>query len=42
MKFISGEILTIDGFKKGYISFEKNKIINREKGTCPKKPIIKD
>lgn len=41
MKFISGEILTIDGFKKGYISFEENKIINREKGTCPKKPIAK-
>ena len=41
MEFVSGEILTIDGFKKGYISFEKNKIINRGSSTCPKKPIVK-
>ncbi|MCJ7572290.1 MAG: amidohydrolase family protein [Candidatus Thermoplasmatota archaeon] len=41
MEFASGEILTIDGFQKGYISFEKNKIITTEKGTCPKKPVVK-
>ncbi len=41
MEFVSGEILTIDGFQKGYISFEKNKIITTEKGTCPKKPVAK-
>jgi cytosine/adenosine deaminase-related metal-dependent hydrolase len=41
MKFASGEILTIDGFQKGYISFEKNKIITKEKGTCPKKSVAK-
>ena len=41
MNFVSGEILTINGFLNGYISFEENKIISIEKGTCPKKPIAK-
>jgi cytosine/adenosine deaminase-related metal-dependent hydrolase len=41
MQFVCGEILTTDGFQKGYINFEKNKIITMKKGTCPKKPVAK-
>ena len=40
MKYVSGEILTKDGFQKGYLSFEKNKIIEVGK-KCPCKPISK-
>ncbi len=41
MDYISGEILTIDGLKKGYISFDKGKIIEIGKGLPQKKPICK-
>ena len=41
MDFVSGEILTIDGFQKGYIGFEKNRIVENGKGISPKKPIAK-
>ncbi len=41
MQFVSGEILTVNGFQKGYISFENNKIITIEKGTPPKKSVAK-
>ncbi|MFH1014133.1 MAG: amidohydrolase family protein [Thermoplasmatota archaeon] len=41
MECVSGDILTNDGFQKGYISFEENKILAIEKGTCQKKPITK-
>jgi len=41
MEFISGEILTIDGFQKGYLGFKNNKIIETRKGTPPKKPVCK-
>ena len=39
MDFVSGEILTDDGFKSGYIAFEKGKIVESGKGNTPKKPI---
>lgn len=41
MEYVSGEILTESGFKEGYISFEKRKIIDVWKGIPPKKPICK-
>ncbi len=41
MDFVSGEILTEDGLKSGYIAFEKGKIIETGKGNFPKKPICK-
>ena len=41
MEYISGEILTENGFKKGYICFEEHKIVEVGKGICPKKPICK-
>ncbi|KYK33975.1 MAG: hypothetical protein AYK22_00625 [Thermoplasmatales archaeon SG8-52-3] len=41
MEFVSGEILTDDGLKKGYIGFEKRKIIEIGKGNPPKKPIYR-
>ena len=41
MDFVSGEILTLDGFKKGYIGFSKKKIIETGMGIPPKKPICK-
>lgn len=40
MRYFSGEILTEDGLEKGYIGFEKKKIV--EIGNkCPKKPLLK-
>lgn len=40
MEYISGEILTNDGFVTGYLKLEDNHIIAElEKGTTPKKPI---
>jgi len=39
MDFISGEILTINGIKKGYIGFERDKIVETGKGNPSKKPI---
>ena len=41
MDYVSGEILTYNGFEKGYIGFEKNRIIEVGKGLPPKKPICK-
>jgi len=39
MEYVSGEVLTDKGFEKGYIGFEKNKIIETGKGSPPKKPV---
>jgi cytosine/adenosine deaminase-related metal-dependent hydrolase len=41
MDYVSGEILTVSGFKKGYLGFEKNKIVETGKESPPKKPICK-
>ena len=41
MDFVSGEILTKDGFESGYIAFEKRKIVETGKGNPSKKPICK-
>ena len=41
MDFVSGEILTEEGFKKGYIEFNKEKIIEIGEGNPPQKPICK-
>jgi cytosine/adenosine deaminase-related metal-dependent hydrolase len=41
MDYVSGEILTEYGLQKGYLGFEKNKIIESGKGLSPKKPICK-
>jgi cytosine/adenosine deaminase-related metal-dependent hydrolase len=39
MDFVSGEILTVDGFQKGYLGFEKGRIIETGKNIPPKKPV---
>ena len=41
MEYISGEILTDNKFKKGYIAFENRIIIETGIGNPPKKPICK-
>jgi len=41
MRYVSGEILKVTGFEKGYIGFEKKFIIEAGKGNPPKKPICK-
>ena len=41
MDYVSGEILTDDGFKSGYIAFKKGIIVETGKGNPPKKPIYK-
>lgn len=41
MKYVSGKIITKKGFKKGYLSFESDKIIEIGNGLPPKKPIKK-
>jgi len=41
MDYVSGEILTENGFKKGYIAFENRTIIETRKGSPPKKPVYK-
>jgi cytosine/adenosine deaminase-related metal-dependent hydrolase len=41
MKYVSGKILTENGFIKGYIGFEKNKISEFGKGIPVKKPFCK-
>jgi cytosine/adenosine deaminase-related metal-dependent hydrolase len=41
MDFVSGEILTKNGFKSGYIGFEGKKIVETGKGDSPKIPICK-
>ena len=39
MDYVSGEILTDRGFEKGYVGFEKKKIIETGKGFPPRKPV---
>ena len=41
MEYVLGEILIDKVFKKGYIGFEKKKIVETGKGLPPKKPIFK-
>ncbi len=41
MEYVSGKILTENGFIKGYLSFEKNKILEFGKGRPVKKPFCK-
>ena len=41
MDYVSGEILTEKGFKKGYIGFEKNKIVEIGKGMPQKNQFVK-
>lgn len=41
MKFVSGKILTEEGFKNGYICFEGNEIVEIGKGNCIERPIAK-
>lgn len=41
MKYISGKILTKEGFQKGYLKINENKIIEVEKGISPSRPIVK-
>jgi len=39
MDYVSGEILTVDGFQKGYLGFEKGKILENGKSSPPKNPV---
>jgi len=41
MKYISGKILTKEGFQKGYLKINENKIIEVEKGISPSRSIVK-
>ena len=41
MEYVSGEIFTVNGFKRGYLGVENHKIMDRGKGNPPKKPIHK-
>ena len=41
MDYVSGEIFTDNGFKTGYLGFEKNKIVETGKGLPPEKPVCK-
>ena len=41
MEFVSGEVLTKNGFQKGYFGFEKGNIVDIGLGICPKKPVVK-
>ena len=41
MEYVSGEILTVNGFERGYLGIENHKIMDRGKGNPPKKPIHK-
>ena len=41
MDYVSGKILTVEGFYKGYLGFEKHIIVEIGKGIAPKKPIYK-
>jgi len=41
MDYVTGEILTFDGFKKGHIGFNKSKIIEIGNNNPPKKPLYK-
>lgn len=39
MQYVKGDILTQDGFKKGYLGFEENRIIDLRSGSPPEKPL---
>jgi len=39
MDYVSGEILTESGFKRGYFGFENRKIVETGSGVPPKKPL---
>ncbi len=39
MQYVKGEILTQNGFKKGYLGFEKNRKIEFRTGLPPEKPL---
>lgn len=41
MEYAAGKILTENGFEKGYIGFERNKILERGKTNPSKKPVAK-
>ena len=41
MDYVSGEVLTDSGFKKGYLGFENKLIVETGKDTPPEKPICK-
>lgn len=41
MQYVKGDILTQDGFKRGYLGFEKNRIIDLRSGSLPEKPLAK-
>ncbi|EMR75560.1 hypothetical protein MBGDF03_01097 [Thermoplasmatales archaeon SCGC AB-540-F20] len=41
MDYISGDILTANGFQKGFIGYEKHIILEYGKGISPKKSICK-
>ncbi|GAH12171.1 unnamed protein product, partial [marine sediment metagenome] len=41
MEYVSGEILTVNGFERGYLGVKNHKMMDRGKGNPPKKPIHK-
>ena len=41
MEYVSGEILTKNGFEKGFLGFEKDKIVESGNDHPPKKPVCK-
>jgi cytosine/adenosine deaminase-related metal-dependent hydrolase len=41
MDYVSGEVLTINGFHKGYLGFEKERIVETGTESSPKKPVAK-
>ena len=41
MEYVSGEILTKNGFEKGFLGFEKKIIVESGSGNPPKKPVCK-
>ena len=41
MDYVSGEILTEEGFKSGYVGFEKETLVEIGKDISPKKPVCK-
>jgi cytosine/adenosine deaminase-related metal-dependent hydrolase len=41
MEYVSGEIFTVNGFKRGYLGVENHRIMDRGKDSPPKKPMHK-
>ncbi len=39
MKYVKGDILTADGFEKGYLGFKGKTIVESGNGSSPKKPV---